>query len=521
MLCFAGEQKTAIPDESAQKESLEIVREVYGELFKKARTDEAKSELAKDLVQEGINSSRDAAACFVLLKVAKDIAEQAHDVETAFGAIDEISMRFDVDGLKLKCDSIASASTVLRSTKDHKDLSAFFDSLLTTVAAESRYDLAERLTQAALNSARRTKDRSRIDKIVLTSRDIESARKAHVAAKDALATLKQDPTDPAANRVAGEFSCLMQGDWEIGLPMLALSDNPKLQKPAQQELGNPTEGLAQMQLADDWYALASEYRGGQRHQLLAHAAQWYGKAETNVKGLVKIKVTKRLREIDNLTAAATIKTKAKRPTKIEKPLLVHLPLNKDLRDISGNNIHGTAIGDLKLQPPGYVLFDGSRDFIRLPYIPLSGKSFAICFWVRLDKTEDRNGFLVQRGSGGSNNMLHLETRNNRCPRMGFYQNDVDTTTPLRPPGQWQHLVFQYGSEKQQVWLDGKLIGEKTAVAYAGKSGDTLIGQSPFSRNLSGGMLDFRIYGAELTADEITVLHKLLASKLQPPTSKKR
>ncbi len=512
----ANGQRLPIPDAAQRDEALKIVREVYGGEFKDADSDAERSALAKQLVAQGIKSAGDPASCFVLFKVAKDIAEQAHDVQAAFRAIDEISERFDVDGLELKCDAIVGISSSLRSPKDHEPLAAPFDALIGELIVADQFELADKVANAALASARRARDSDRIKELSVRSREIESLDREFEAVQKARGVLDKDPTDPAANRTVGEFNCLVKGDWDRGLPQLALCDAPKLKQAALQELTGPGDAESELQLADAWFDLAGEFNGGRRDQLLAHAADWYRRAEANATGLSKIKIAKRLEEIGDLkVTAVSNKRPSDKRAKIEKPLLVHLPLNRDLRDISGNNLHGRPVGDVKIQSPGFALFDGDGDAIQLPHIPFDGRSFAICFWARADNPIDQLGFLEQRGGSGRNTMLHLQTRQNHL-RMGFYANDFDTSTSLRPPGQWQHLVFQYGSGKQQIWMDGNLIGSKESIPFGGKTGDTYIGRAVFSKNFVGGMLDFRIYGAELSGEEIGALHGLLSDRLQPP-----
>jgi hypothetical protein len=511
----ANEQRLPIPDAAQRDEALKIVREVYGGEFKNANSDTEKSALAKQLVAQGVKSAGDPPSCFVLFKVAKDIAEQAHDVQTAFRAIDELAERFNVDGLDLKTDAIVGVASSLRSPKDHAPLAAPFDALLGELIAADRFDLAAKVANAAFASARRARDSDRIKELSVRSREIESLGREFDAVNQARGVLDKDPTDPAANRTVGEFHCLVKGDWDRGLPQLALCETPKLKQAALQELTEPSDAESQLQLADAWFDLAGGFKGGRRDHLLAHAADWYRQAQANATGLSKIKIAKRLEEIGDLKVTTASSGKpTKKSTKADKPLLVHLPLNRDLRDISGNNLHGRPVGDVKLQAPGFALFDGSGDAIQLPHIPLDGRSFAICFWARADKPNDQQGFFEQRGGSGRNTMLHLQTRNNLL-RMGFYANDTDTSTPLRPPGQWQHLVFQYGSGKQQIWMDGKLIGSKESIPFSGTTGDSYIGRAVFSRDFVGGMLDFRIYGEELTADEIGALYGLLSERLQP------
>ena len=54
--------------------------------------------------------------------------------------------------------------------------------------------------------------------------------------RDALVVLENDPTNPAANLAAGRHLCLVQGDWDRGLPMLALGSDAELKAAATKDL---------------------------------------------------------------------------------------------------------------------------------------------------------------------------------------------------------------------------------------------------------------------------------------------
>ena len=68
-------------------------------------------------------------------------------------------------------------------------------------------------------------------------------------ATDALAALQNDPNDPNANLIAGRYVCFVNGDWSVGLPMLALGDDEALRQLAAKELTEPKISDEQVALA--------------------------------------------------------------------------------------------------------------------------------------------------------------------------------------------------------------------------------------------------------------------------------
>jgi hypothetical protein len=526
-------KKVEIPNETARTEALAIVREVYEADFKKARTLEAKSQFAKRLIQEGIKNRSHPPSSYVLLRVAKDTAITARDAEAAILAIDALAAQFAVDGLDLKATSLTKISNSVRAPADHKKLIEHFSSVIGDLIAAERFQLAESLATTAGDSARKARDAVGEATFAATVREIKLARQAADEVKKHLATLEVTPTDPVANHAVGIYHCLIKGDWGAGLPMMALSDQPVTKEQALLDLQQPDDMETQILLADRWFKMAENYKGRQRDHVLGRAALWYQQAVNKSKGLSRLRIEKQLKKIGDVPIPRLaarrdvavvpkpenpVKVPDPLPAKTDKPLLVHLPLSKDLRDISGKNRHGAKIGEISFHRDGYAQFGGSRDYIRLPHMPLNGRSFAISFWVRLDKENEGNSFLEQIAGRQRNMMLHIETRNARRPRMGFFANDIDSSTSMAKAGTWQHLVFQYGSGQQQIWLDGKRIAARSSIPYSGAAGNMYLGKSPKwtgmpHSDLDGGMLDFRIYGAELTPDEIAALHKSRAKQL--------
>ena len=112
--------------------------------------------------------------------------------------------------------------------------------------------------------------------------------------QEAMATLAKKPDDPEANRVAGEYLCLVKGDWARGLHMLATSDDGKYAWLAAKELKKITEPAEQVTQGDGWWNLAENNKGASQQQLRFHAVYWYRKAIPQLTGLLREKVQQRL-----------------------------------------------------------------------------------------------------------------------------------------------------------------------------------------------------------------------------------
>ena len=110
--------------------------------------------------------------------------------------------------------------------------------------------------------------------------------------------LQDDPNDPDANQIVGAFRCFVKGDWEGGLPMLALGNDAALRALAARDMEGVSGREDQVALGDAWWELASKDEGMAKESLQQRAAHWYRKAMAGLTGLVKEKIAARLKEIE-------------------------------------------------------------------------------------------------------------------------------------------------------------------------------------------------------------------------------
>ena len=115
--------------------------------------------------------------------------------------------------------------------------------------------------------------------------------------KAARVTLEKTPDDPEANLVVGKYLCFVKGDWDKGLPMLALGKDEALKALAKQELEGAASSTEQAKLGDGWWNLAEKQEGTAKKQIQARAGYWYQKALPGLSGLMKDKVEKRLAQV--------------------------------------------------------------------------------------------------------------------------------------------------------------------------------------------------------------------------------
>jgi WD40 repeat protein len=120
----------------------------------------------------------------------------------------------------------------------------------------------------------------------------------------ALAVMEDKPADPAANSTAGRYLCLVKGDWQQGVPMLALGSDAALRGVAMMEVRGADSTKEQAAIADAWWDLAPTRPSPEREKLLLRAGSWYRAVEPALPGgLARLKIEHRLAEIAKLGSA--------------------------------------------------------------------------------------------------------------------------------------------------------------------------------------------------------------------------
>ncbi|MCA9118172.1 MAG: hypothetical protein KDA79_24035, partial [Planctomycetaceae bacterium] len=288
-----GLQRAEIPDEAAQKQAEQQIREIFKQEYASAKQPAEQTELAMIMLGTAQPPTENADR-YVLLREARNLATAAGDVQTALKSIDELGRIFEVNALQLKAETLETARREARSD-DIARLVA--DSALSAVDEAIRaeeFDLGSELNSVARMAGRRIKDRELIDR-VSTARDrIIDRRREFQEFEDASDKLSTSPDDEDASRIRGLYLCLRRNNWAEGLPLLQRSGHEEFEKIAELELMHPTEPADQLKLADAWWNRAESTRGSQQNALRSRALYWYERVLPELSGLQKTAVAKKI-----------------------------------------------------------------------------------------------------------------------------------------------------------------------------------------------------------------------------------
>lgn len=341
--------KALVPDQETQlKLQATIKNEVFEQDFAALGEDPARrAALARKLLAEAGKSDDDSDAAFVLLRLARELAAQGADMEMALEAADATGQRFDIDSIELKIETLNSAAEAVAATAGRKALVERLLAVADEALAEDRFDATSRLMILAQSLATKAEDDALAKKIAERSESIATFRDAYDRVAQSLATLKTEPDDAEANRVAGEYFAWFKEDWKKGLPYLAASAEEDVKRLARLDMANPETPEQQAELADGWWALAESREDPAQGGLRRRAAHWYEKAEPGLTGLTKATAQKRIEVVRN-AASETVADDVPLP-EVEGLASREAPARSELLAAYGGNASSEAAVEKALE----------------------------------------------------------------------------------------------------------------------------------------------------------------------------
>ena len=296
LLAESAIPKEPVPDADSQATAKETINEVYEGELRDAKKPAAISQLASTILQDAKDSKTDAASRYVLLKMADKLAVRSREAALAMQVVDEMDKQFEIDALQIKFLVLQNLATKSPDAAQSEAMLKHLISLTDALAKHERFDQAIQMLRTARAAARKSRDTESLKMLTRRNGELERNHKAFGKIRDSLAILEKQPTDPDANLMVGRFRCFNMGQWEAGLAMLALGDDPVLKQAAVAELKLPTAAEGQVALADTWWDLSKQEKDNLQAAMRSRALFWYEKSLPQLSGLAKAKVSRRLAE---------------------------------------------------------------------------------------------------------------------------------------------------------------------------------------------------------------------------------
>jgi hypothetical protein len=368
--------RLAVPTAAAQADSWKLIKsDLYKDDIANAKTPAQKVELAGKLLAVAQDTNRDPVGKYVLLAQAKELAISSGDPPTAFKCLDELGETYDINYPVMKLELFAALAKTVTTPADCQTLVDGLNRWADAQVKNDRYDAAKRACDIAQAAARTKKDKALIDQTLSHQKQISEIEAGYIRSKPSMLTLASKPADPAANLAAGRFYCFIKGDWDKGLPILALGTDAALKALAAKDLAGVSGADAQVVLGDSWWDVGEKETGLERDRVREHATDWYDQALPSLEGLAKVKVEKRLKEVATLPGHG--------------PRVVNL-LN--LVDVQRDGVYGTwTIANGAIRSDGHAFCR-----IEFPYLPPEEYDFRIVF-TRMEGADSINQICTSRG----------------------------------------------------------------------------------------------------------------------------
>lgn len=256
--------------------------------------------MAEQLLQHAKNDGDDAVAQYGVFDADRTLAVDADEFQLTFNVIDELVARFELDKYELKAAALTTGSKELRSVIAQRGFCELIVESVDAAAREEQFGAAAKLVPLLSVSASKIKDASVRKEFLTRHSELKQLQAQWAAIAKAKSALEKTPDDAVANGTYGRYLCLLAGNWEKGLPLLAKGADSTLSKAAQQELKEQATPEERLSLADTWWTVGQSESGITKQNLLLRAKANYEKATNELKGLSRTKADQRVDVITKL-----------------------------------------------------------------------------------------------------------------------------------------------------------------------------------------------------------------------------
>jgi hypothetical protein len=298
-LAVVVQDRPAEPDANAQKETLKQIKDLFKDEYAK-RSPADQAALAQKLLQKGVETNDDLPSKFVLLKEAREVATAAGDADTALKAAGETARAFAVDGPALRLAVVTRMATTTRDAETARTLAKSCMAIVTEAVRVDGYDTATSAATKGEGLARVAQDALLAARLGELKKEVASLKDEHGRVKPML----EKPGTGDGDAV-GRYLCFVKGDWDAGLPHLVAGAKGPLKALVEKDVLNPAEADKQVEVADGWADLAQKEKSAWRKsRIQGRVRYWLEKAQPNATGVVKLKIEKRLGEIEEAEPGA-------------------------------------------------------------------------------------------------------------------------------------------------------------------------------------------------------------------------
>ena len=288
--------KEPVPDEGSLAGARALLKELYADEYRQARTPDKQRALLRKLQAELPAVESDAADFHELVRIIRDMAAALGEVSQALAACEALEQRFQVDALAMRLEVLQAVIKGVKSLKSVEPALSEARRVEREAADIDRYDIAVPAQELVVALAR-VEGSKEVVRLQQQHDALLASRALFAAAGRGLAKLEKQSEDAAANQAVGEYLCLVKNRWEAGLPYLARAEDIRLRGIASLEMA-PGRSLSEtLSLAEQCWELAPRLKHPQRRGLHLRAAHHYALVISKLGGgLETVKAQRRIDE---------------------------------------------------------------------------------------------------------------------------------------------------------------------------------------------------------------------------------
>ncbi|WP_164103879.1 DUF1559 family PulG-like putative transporter [Candidatus Laterigemmans baculatus] len=306
------EPRLAVPGVGDLAAATEQVETLYAERVKAATTVAQRRGIAREMIAAALEMRSDPAGAYALQSAAVQISAAVGDVQTAGEAVDAQVAMFEVDPLTQNGEmlELVGRASVGAGVVDGRAYLQRALPVLRQAIEENAYGMGEGLCKLATQFESQSRDRALLPALNRLRLQIAAAGNQHQRVEGALAQLRKDPSDRAANSTVGMYLAFIKGDWQQGLNLLAAGDNEQLARISAIDAATPASATAMLSTADAWWDLGEATTQKQfRQASRGRAAFWYAQAMDRMpESLARMHAQARLRETETSGASTPLES---------------------------------------------------------------------------------------------------------------------------------------------------------------------------------------------------------------------
>jgi len=286
------------------------LRRLFQNEARDADQDGKKEEIARKLIQHSEYLKDDPAKQYAALQIASRFAILAKNPVLLKDAFDEMQETFQVDSLSSDLHAVRFGVDNLQKIPAH-ELPRFREaakSVLERAEQENNFPAMEELIQIGTAYAASQNDQKRIAELETLKSRMKASRKDYEAIQARFLSLEVPSVDGEGNLMVGKYWCVHRNNWEKGFKFLLHSNDDRFEYLAETERTAAIDPRIQFRIAEAWWDIGiSSPPGVERNKFLGRAAQWYQKADENMKDSIeKVTSQQRLQEFTRLTGVRDI-----------------------------------------------------------------------------------------------------------------------------------------------------------------------------------------------------------------------